>query len=707
MSLSSLLLSRWRSRNLAGDKKHVLLVRVRPGHMHRYYSDERRIDTNAPIYPSLIWKGHNHHPWQATWIVDGPWKNLPNIQSAKAQRSFTDKGSSTCTVVMDNVGFIDVEGVAGLYHTIDRGHYSPMRGIKVPTRPRMWQTNEWTNALNAGWQIELWEGYGAGGEVTLLDAMDETTHSWARPATAIDRTWTGVIEECDLDSHPDHITLTCRDFGLLFTDERLMGNNKSAEIRSPVSFADRRTVQGEKKIKGPYNVSSGTVNGDGVWHGGDRDDSSHVDWIEIPLPAGYYTQFYASPISDGMEMFASLWIGPAGGTMDRTHPLGGGEYVDLGLGSVPGGPPYFRRMGSVDDSGRRWNFGHGFNVPDGSKLRLSFTNLPHQSWSSAGKHSAGVYGMASYRYGSDPLHPPNGQAGIQAKHWILVEDASEVIRTILIWAGFKEWHVEDFGWSLHFPLRYGEDKYYIDVISDMQAQGNFQFYMASPTNDDRSIGVPHFEYTKSFDPPRPVLEVRDTDMTESMQVKWNLADLPYVMRYRGAIASKKQGGQSLDQDFIRRYMATYYPPWSGDLYTPADPTHFRSVENIRRNAGVLRHFTETLGQQTTVALNSTDECLFACILAAVQYALGMTTVQFQIPGIPGLELNQTISVIEASTGVNSRVWVASLDSQHTLGDKGSWHTTVGGALLDTQEMAALAKDYAYALKLAQRRKAEN
>lgn len=704
MSIPSLLLGRWRSRNLAGAYAHACVVRVRPGHFHRYYSDENRIDTGEPIYPPLIWKGRNHSPWQATWIIDGPWKTLPNVQSVKRQRSFTDKGSSTATIVMDNIAFLEENGAAGLYHAIDRGHYSPMRGIPVDNRARLWQTNEWVNVLDGGWQIEVWEGYGEGDEVTLLDAMDPATNSWARPNSAIDRTFTGIIEECDLDSHPDHITLTVRDFGIVFTDQRLMGNNKSAEIRSPITFADRKTTQGEQKIKGPYTVSSGGIDSSGAWHGGSRVDPTATDWIEIPLPAGYYTQFYVAPISSGMEMFASLWLGTGGGTMDHTQHIAGG-WVDLGLGSTPDGTPYFRRVGSVDDYGRRWNFGHGFDVPAGSKLRLTFTNLQRQDWIDTG-YAAGVHSMASYRYGSDPLHPPNGQAGVQAKHWILVEDAADVIRMILIWAGFKEWQVEDFGWTLHFPLRYGEDKYYMDVMSDLQAQGNFTFYMTAPTNDDRSIGVPHFEYIKNFDPPSATVEVRDTNMGESMQVKWALADLPYVMRYRGALATRLQGGQALDQDTIRRYMATYYPPWAGDLYTKLDATHFRSVENVRRNAGILRHFTETLGVQTTVALRSTDECLFACVLAAVQYALGMATCQFQIPGLPGIELNQTLSAVEASTGVNSRVWVTSFDSQHTLGPQGSWHMTVGGAFLDTEEMDALRDDYHYAFKLAQRRKVE-
>jgi hypothetical protein len=39
------------------------------------------------------------------------------------------------------------------------------------------------------------------------------------------------------------------------------------------------------------------------------------------------------------------------------------------------------------------------------------------------------------------------------------------------------------------------------------------------------------------------------------------------------------------------------------------------------------------------------------------------------------------------------MWVASIQSTHTLGPTGSWHMTVGGSLLDTEDMNLLTADY--------------
>src|SRR5439155_8384854 len=109
-------------------------------------------------------------------------------------------------VVMDNIGFEDVTGPLGLYHTIDRGHFSPSRGVQPAQRPRLWKdkANDWKNVLNAGWQIEVWEGYGTGDDVALLDTMDPETHSYAPPSGALRRTYTGIVTTCEQDSHPDH-----------------------------------------------------------------------------------------------------------------------------------------------------------------------------------------------------------------------------------------------------------------------------------------------------------------------------------------------------------------------------------------------------------------------------------------------------------------------------------------------------------------------
>src|SRR5947209_7521141 len=84
--------------------------------------------------------------------------------------------------------------------------FPPLRGIKVNARPSLWQPNSWENVLNGGWQIELWEGYGQSTDIEL--AWNPTTNSWAPASGALARTWTGIVEDCDLDSAPDMATIT-------------------------------------------------------------------------------------------------------------------------------------------------------------------------------------------------------------------------------------------------------------------------------------------------------------------------------------------------------------------------------------------------------------------------------------------------------------------------------------------------------------------
>jgi hypothetical protein len=530
------LLSRWRSAKLVGAQKHALVVRVRRGYMTRGYLGTRRIDdgstpfNGSPIYPPLIHDGQNINCWKGQWKPTTPWMTLPNVVSANWTRGFDDATSgastgSTLTVVMDDVAFLDTEGPAGLYHLIQRGSYSPMRGeTPFPSRPKLWSETPWSSKLNGGVQIEVWEGYGTGAEVVPLDEPNPETMSCAPPGGALVRTWTGIVDNCEIDSHPDQITVTARDFSIFLTDQHLLAYNKALELRPPITFADK------------------------TWA-----------WTVEPRVSPY--------------------------------------------------------------------------------------------------------------------------------HWILVDDAAEVVLMVLIWAGFQEFNVQHFGWSLVSPMHFAETDFLMDIIKEILAQGNFIFYMSPPSNDDRSIGIPRFEYQTVTTPAKPgMLEFRDTDMTEAMQVKWDLTNLPQILRYRGEI-NDTASGHTLGTDTVKRYMGVYWPPWSGQVGAGYVDN------NTSRVAGIIRQFTQTLGVTSTQGLKSDIECYFACILAAMQYGLQMCTAQFQIAGLPAFDLNMQVSVVDEGSGVNSRMWVASIESDHQMGPNGEWHMSIGGALIDTTDFHRLVTDY--------------
>lgn len=715
MSVPAIITERWRSQQLVQEAQHVLVVRVRPGFMDRGYLDANRLDTQGvvPIFPPLIWKGINHSCWKGQWTPTGDWVILPQIQSADFTTSFQSVGSGTggsssgqtssvLTAVMDNIQFEPVIGVSGLYHTIKRGYFSPLRGTKVNSRPSLWPRSEWTDALNGGYQIELWEGYGDAADSTCIPLLHPeelvvdgvTTMTCAPTDAAIKRTWTGIIETCNITSSPDIITMTARDFGLMFTDQRCMGWNKAREIRAPVHFNDRKQAQGQIEIQGPLNVDSGLAIPGHGWQSGPYDDPTNVAWIEMTLPAGYYEDFFWAPEFDDQQMYVSLKMGPGGG-FKRTGTHFDEGWVDLGLGSVPGGgPPWIRHWHDVIKYARRWALDNdetsGYNVPDGTVLRLSFTDLTIPEGFPDGHWFAGGNGFNAYKFGTDPSVDPG--LLVNATHWILVEDASDVVRMVLIWCGFQEWNVESFGWTLAHEKIYNENSFFMDIINDSLAEGNFMFWMGPPTNDDRSIGVPNFQHQTATDPtPAGILTVRDSDLLEDAEPVWDNSDLPYVMRYRGKISKT---GQTLDQDLVKRYEATYYPPWTGDAYSPVS----KKRHSVRPNrvAGIRRHFTQTLGATSTVGLESDEECLFACLLAAIQYAVQMYTCTIQISGYPGLDLQKHIQVIDQGSGVNGRLWIASLESHHKMGPQGSWHMTVGGSLIDSTDMFLIRRDYAAA-----------
>jgi hypothetical protein len=704
MPLPAALLDAWRSRKLVGQNTHSCIVRVRKGHMEHGYLDERMLHTewgsNAPIFPPLIWQGQNHSCWKGTWIVDGDWITLPNIESVNWTKDFSSKGGATATIVMDNVAFTDTEGVAGLYHEINRGYFSPTKGVQVLSRPKLWgsQPPTWNNVLNGGYQIEVWEGYGSGEDVQPGGSQ------------AV-RTFVGLIDDCELESHPDKITITTRDYNVLLTDQRIMGWNIAREIKTPLTFADRRWVMGETKEFGRPGVSSGRVKVSGQqgisWVSAPQADKQSVQWIEVHLPAGHYEDVFLAPEFAGLEVWFALYVNtPASYNDSVTLPEG---WVDYGYGNVPGTDiPFIRHMGSIPQYARRWQLGtksgeegspSGFDFANGTVLRVYFRNL-HRIPGFPRDRPYGVQLNAFYtfKFGKNPLKPPGAQ--VNAKHWILVNDAADVIRMLLIWAGFPEWHVEDFGWSLAHPMQFSEDKFFMDVVDDILKQGNFVYYMAAPTNNDMSIGVPHFEQQRATSRPAPsMIEVKDTDMLEAATVKWDLSNLPYVIRYRGEVSDQ---GATLFMDLVKRWMGTYFPPWSGehyfklgDVYTG---TAFGFHTPLDRVAGVRRHFTQTLGQGTTVGLQSNEECLFACVLAAVQYCLQMVTGEIQIPGLPGFELNEQVSVIEGADGVNSRMWIAAIESDHTLGPQGKWTMKLSGSYIDVQDMYMIASDYLVAYK---------
>lgn len=655
------LFARWKSANQVGGAKPTMRVTVTRGLIDKKHQKFTFLGGGTE-QPMRVVGGNNYEPWQGFWRATGLPKELPNVLSVKWQKDFNQKGTGSATIEVENIIYKTIVGLGGTYHAIMRGYLSPWLGMKLITRAEIpgWVENEWFEVLDNGYKIDVFEGYG-----------DQQK-----------RTFTGLIEDSDLDVHPDRITITARTFGILMTDQRIVGANKPPEIPAPLQVADRERTLGIKP-EGYGPVASSTAGGRTVakivvrnnradWVSGGHATAEALEWVEIKIPPGLYKDFYLSLPYNGQGLYVSVKAG-AGSFFNGIAIEG---WVPGGKGNVPTTAiPFLNHWGSSSASGMRLDLGGALDAKGATSIRLWLNNLPFRSeW---GDHRAGVYRFAGFRTGTD-AHPLNGDLANHAKHWVLVDDMADIAKAVFIWMGFKEWEVEDVGWSPRNPMAWSMEKFFIDMLTDIEAQANWLFYLESPSPNEESLGVPCFVHNRAMDPPsRTMLEIRDTDLLEALKTKIDLSSLPYIIRYRGNI---DPGGSTTDGDLVKRFAGTYFPPWSG-----AGP----DITESGRTAGVRRH-------ELTIDPNlySDEECLFAAILAAVQYALGAYTAEAQISGYPDIELNQQISIVDETTAVNSRMWIASISSEHTTGPNGSWKMTVGGALLDGIDMQQIRSDLA-------------
>lgn len=651
--------------------------------MDKKYDHFVKLDGKHEDFGEIL-KGHNSKPWQGFLRVLGPWRDLPNVLEVdtdqEVNRGTGNNGSNgvkSVTLQLENVVYKQMAAAMGTYHLVQKGQMSPWLGYHILGR-QGWPDNtqpdpDWFEVLTSNCQIRIWQGYGT-----------ETAN-----------VWTGLVDDVDLKSNPMQITITARCFGQILTDSRAFGTNIANEIRSPVTFASRKThltaQGGSASASGHasgYPASNVTVKGgQKLWLSEGHSTPATTAWVEVHLPAGDYEDFYVQCHYAGMEMFWSVFSHGTGNQIDGV-PVSSGQWLNPdGHGNIAGTAyPYVGKINASQKDGRTYKLGHKFKLGNGSTLRLTFRNLGFSG--TFRDYRAGVYRL----FANQITHTDPGGKPAKQQHWVLVDDAADVLKWVFMWAGFHEWDVEPMGVPIDQPMVFHQGDYLIDIVNYMLSQGDFAFHVAPPTDNDLSIGVPTFRACTALQAPWPSIpEVKDDHMITGLEAKFTKAELPFIIRVRGDTAPKGKG-VTLGEDLDPRYEGVYFPPWSGAHRASPLPqkkgTKIKLDNTTARLAGVRKHFTHGDG-----TLEDNIECLMACVQTAGQMLLSMLTGSIEYAGYPGIGVDEQISVVERNTGLNMRAWVQRQQSKFVTGANATYIDTATVAFLDTPDMLMVARDY--------------
>lgn len=663
---------RWWRNRFIGDSRPDFVVKVRKGMFRRAYGTWLDPDTGEPeTYGNFQGGEGANRPWQATWVPaylderlddydpddpDQGYKTIEGCEDFDATQDFEQNGITSATIIAPNTRLLGVDGVSGLYHVFERGYLSPWRGQRrgnVAYDARQQQT-EWYSLLGYNVQVTVWAGFG----------------------DALVKVFTGLLDDVDLAATPDKVTVAVRDFGQVLVDSRLWKNNRDPILWSPLTFADRKGADVVEKVgsNGPDDSSSNLPgrhprmvvddNTDTAWASANRDGPGYTEWVQIKVPRGRYESVYIHPEYAGLECYIS--IKPKGNSLRNGEPLAAGEWVDVGLGDVPGGNgghPYIRKMGALVDRGRTYSLNGIYKLDYDSTIRISFRNLSRR-------------GQAKYRAGVVSFHGQQRTVEVEAiddphTQWIRVDDISDVVRIILRWAGFKEWRVELTGARLNGKTVFTAQTYYMDVIKQLAEWTGFVFYIDGPSDDDLSIGVPVFERNHAIRADDDPEAVRDDHLLTGAQVKLSDAPLASIIRVKGALASKDEGGILTMGTDVRRHHYVYVPPWT----------------RHRRLAGLVKH-TNYLDNKFKSKLH----CKIAALHIALAQALQSATCVLEIPPNPAITLDRHVLLLDVSTGMNTRVYVSNRSMKFTRGERVDAKMTLGGALIDLPDITGIVEE---------------
>lgn len=692
-----------------GQSKPVMRVRVRYGRFYHVYREWEGDDINAYI------PDEGAEPWQGVWekptfdrhheAFDGDegYVDLPNVLSCDMEQDYETNGLSRATIVMDNIAMVETLGAMGaLYHVVERGYFSPWRGFAARGRTAAGEKNPWYEVLNRNAQILVEQGYGE-------DEMIPT--------------FVGLVDDIDLTSRPDRITITARDFGQTLTDQRVYGWTVDKHFREPTIFADRRYADRTQDVgfaggdiptpgsgefdpdppsgafdpgPSPSRFCSSKQDGHPArfvvdedpgteWVSQRRYERDRTEWVQIQLPAGRYSSFRLFAGHGNMQGFVSLRAGAGSKRDGEDLPTG---WVDTGAGEVPGdngGVPYVREIKSTVQERREYRLDANYRLEEGSLLRISFRNLGGSNDHFTAKVVA-LMGIKRWL-----------STEARRQEWILVDDISDIVKVVLRWAGFKEWDIESTGAPLKDKIIFNRANTLMEVIQKCCEMTGYTFFLADPSGvENNSLGIPTFRENGAMrrrNRGKVMQTITDKDLLTGVSVKMTDEPLASVIRVRGARVDNNRIGSGGNAgspgvrfgDKQTRVMYSYFPPWykaggESDAWDQVFPDDFTRSRLAGLHKPVIHY--EPLAKTEL-------DCEIACYLIAFGQALKSATAVCEIPANPYFELDDQTILQDTGTGMSTRLWIAQRSSTFKAGEDGSWKMTLGGSLVDTPDIQAI------------------
>lgn len=669
---------RWKSGEHIGAAKPTLKGYVRRGHFERHYENL----PSSEVFSFTPGLGGPNSAWYAQWVPDEAYVEIPNILTAKGDSDFEQKGVQQVTVEIDNIILAQETGAGGIFHELDRGHMSPLRGQAEFQGQTIGAENEWSNKWrDEATQMVLLAGYGEAFFPVFL----------------------GLLDDCDLNSRPDKIIVTARDMGKTLTDQRAFMDAKNLWVRDPITFCDRQQADQLEDVVTSVRAKStnGThperyaIDGDEetAWVSQRHGSAGELEWIEGYIPHARVEDFQLFPGGEGMEVYVSVYATDENVPGEATEATGtngtvyGEGWIDTGLGHVPGTTiPYVRHIPQVKEKRTEYGVeqgGGGFLLGDNSKVRVWFRNL------SKIKIPAGIRYQAAVR----ELRVFDRQKKEEAlkNHWILVDDVSDIVKTVLQWAGFRadgvhaEWEIETVGVRLADKLVFDRQTFLMDIPWKIAEMTSYIFYVKPPSSFDEgdlsagnasnlSTGVAVFRQNQAMkaSPIDKRYLVRDTDLLTDIQPRFSNESLGDSIRVRGSTVAKGKKRRNpkihpLGADRLRRYQYSYRPVWA---------------RGGRRRFGNVRKPTVHYDEQ----VDTIFQAKVACLLIAFRQALEGSQARIEFPFFPPIQLDHQLVLHDTATALSTRLWIASRGWEYQGGESVRFAMNIQGALLDVPDV---------------------